>query len=113
MDTFATICGITNGKYTNINACWNIQTSEWSSQVVATKTPSIRMWLSKYELVIKDDARPFYYKMNYILRYIHQNLVYSKIVEIFELKPNSKFTIEVKQNGKVLTLEFCIEHRKN
>ena len=51
--------------------------------------------------------------MDAILRTIKESLTKNKLSEINSLHPNQKFTLEVEQNGKLPSLDICIEHHES
>ena len=63
------------------------------------------IWLAKFKESIKDDAKIYERYMDDILRSINESLVEPKLREINALHPNLKFTLEVKQDGKLPFLD--------
>ena len=57
--------------------------------------PLFKVWLSKYEPSIRDDAKPFELYMDDTVGTIKVNLIESKLVEINLLHSKLKFTLEV------------------
>ena len=51
--------------------------------------------------------------MDDILRTIKESLIENKLSEINSLHPNQKFTLEVEQNGKLPSLDICIEDHES
>ena len=75
--------------------------------------PLSNIWLSKYEPAIKDDAKLFGRYMDDILRTIKESLIENKLSQINLLHSNLKFILEIKQNGKLLFWDICIEHHES
>ena len=70
-------------------------------------------WLSKYDQIVKGDAKIFSRYMDDILRDIKSREVDAKLNEINDLHPNLKFTIERENNNSLPFLDMKIIHSEN
>ena len=72
--------------------------------------PLANIWLSKFEQLIKDDAKLYERYMDDILRTIKRSLIEAKLQEINKLHQKLKFTIETEKDGRIPFLDLCIIH---
>ena len=65
-------------------------------------------WLSKYDPIIKDQAKLYARYMDDILRTIKRELKQAKLAEINDYHPSLRFTMEEEKDGKLPVLDMLI-----
>ena len=66
------------------------------------------IWLSKYESVLKDDATLFERYMDDVIRTIQRNRIEQKLIEINQIHPNLRFTMESEEEGRLSFLDLLL-----
>ena len=65
-------------------------------------------WLSKYNPIVKDQAKLYARYMDDILRTIKRELKEAKLAEINDYHPSLRFTMEEEKDGKLPVLDMLI-----
>ena len=66
------------------------------------------IWLFKHEPLLRDDAKLFERYMDDVIRSIQQKRVEQKLVEINQMHPKLKFTMEVEEEGQIPFLDMLL-----
>ena len=69
-------------------------------------------WLSKFDRIIRVEARQYFRYMDDILKEVNREHVEQQLREIYQLHPNLKFTLENtnEQQLQVLDMKICHNH---
>jgi len=70
-------------------------------------------WLSKFDNLIKGDAKLFARYMDDILREIHISCIDDKLSELNNLHLSLKFTVERENNNSILFLDMKLKLQRN